>query len=170
MNEFRSPVCRCARGRMRVRGSARRRVCARARECMSVCAHRTGRTRVPGARPPSFLLPPPGGGRAPTLTPCPRSPAQPRSAPATCSAPHPSPALEVLEGAGCRGRRGDPRWGSEPLRAVLRLCPLRPLARLCSRTPLPVCIGRVGSSGADAETGQRPDSSTESHGWGHSPP
>lgn len=112
-----------------------------------VCVRAQDRTRVPGARPQSFLLPPPGGGRAPTLTSCPRSPAQPPSSLPTHSAPHPSPALDVLQrnyGVG-RGRLG----------AHLGLRTSPPSSR--SLHPRPACAQPVLSLCAQAELGAPAD-------------
>ena len=80
--------------------------CVRAPVSVRMCAHRTDRTRVPGARPPSFLLPPPGGGRAPTLTPV--SP-EPRPASERPAYPLRSPPLirpRGFRGSGVSGRLG----------------------------------------------------------------
>lgn len=72
-----------------------------------VCAHRTDRTRVPGARPPSFLLPPPGGGRAPTLTPV-----SPEPRPASERPAYPLRSPPLIRTRGFRGSRVSGRRGA----------------------------------------------------------
>lgn len=81
--------------------------CARARECIKCACTGSVGPLGPGARPQSFLLPPPGGGRALTLTLCPPEPRPVSERPARpFYSQHPNPHSRFWSRWGSRGGPG----------------------------------------------------------------